>query len=308
MLARMHLGARWGGWLGNSALSKLDLRKPARAALVLVATLLIAQAAVAQSAPASARQLGDALRMDETLSIMQREAVQTAAEIAPDLFGGAAPAPWAAAVTALYDPATARAQFDAALDTALARADAEQVVQAQDYLTAPTGQLILTLEITAREALLSADVEAAAKDTWAQMQADPLPASAQRVDLIRQIVAANDLIEVNVMAALNGNLAFYKGLAEAGLMEGMTSDDMLAEVWASEAEVRSDIEDWLYPYLALAYAPLSDQDLRSYIAFSNAPAGQMLNAALFAAFDALGAVQSQGMGLAAGQLMTGQDI
>lgn len=266
-----------------------------------------ATGAGAQAAP-SAREIGDVLRMDDTLAIIQREVVQTASEMAPDLFGGAAPAPWTAAVTALYDPAAARAQFDRDLASALARADAALLAEVQAFFANPTGQLILNLELSAREALLAPDVEAAAAQTWDDMQDDPLPATAQRVDLIRQIVAVNDLVETNVMAALNGNLAFFQGLAEAGMLDEMSGDDMLAEVWGQEAEVRSDIEEWLYPYLALAYAPLSDDDLRSYIAFSNGPAGQMLNTALFAAFDSLGIVQSRGMGLAAGRLMTGQDI
>ena len=34
-----------------------------------------------------------------------------------------------------------------------------------------------------------------------------------------------------------------------------------------------DTAEWLYPFLMLAYQPLSDQDLDQYIAFSEHPGG-----------------------------------
>jgi hypothetical protein len=89
---------------------------------------------------------------------------------------------------------------------------------------------------------------------------------------------------------------------------GLSQSDMLAEVWAQEGDLRRETEDWLYPFLNLAYQPLSIADLDAYIAFSNSAAGRAINAALFVAFDVLGKDQSRGMGLAAGKLMAGQDI
>lgn len=258
--------------------------------------------------PTSARALGDLLRMDETLVILQREAVQKSNDFAPDLFGGSVPADWEPAITELFDPAAARAQFDVALAEAMEATDPADFAAAYDFFSAPLGQRLLELELSAREAILNPDVEAAAKQSWADHLADPLPASAQRVRIIQDIVDGFDQINANVSAALNGNLAFYEGLAQAGLVEGMTSEDILGEVMAQEGEVRAEIEDWLYPYLALAYASLSDDEMRDYIAFAVTRAGQALNAAMFRAFDALGAVQSRGMGLAAGRLMMGQDI
>jgi hypothetical protein len=62
------------------------------------------------------------------------------------------------------------------------------------------------------------------------------------------------------------------------------------------------------PYLAMAYQPLSDADLEAYIAFSRTPEGQVLNRALFAAFDALFNALSRDLGLAAARLMAGQDL
>jgi hypothetical protein len=83
---------------------------------------------------------------------------------------------------------------------------------------------------------------------------------------------------------------------------------MLSEVWAQEAQVRSDAEDWVYPFLALAHEPLSDDDLNAYIAYSETESGQILNGAMFAAFDVVFTGISEQLGAAAARLIMGQDI
>lgn len=276
---------------------------------ILGLCFVLAGPSAAQTSPELVRSLGDAVKMDQTLAIMQREALQNADEIAEDLFGGAAPSGWTNVITELFDPAGARAQFDTGLTLATANADAGQLANAAAFYASPLGIRLLQLEISAREAMLDGEVETAAKQAWTDLLADPLPASAQRADLIEGAVAASDLIESNVSSALNGNLAFLQGLAEAGgYAAEMTADDMLREVYAQEDTVRADTAEWLYPFLALAYAPLTDAELQAYIDFAQSAAGQALNSALFLAFDGLGTVQSRGMGLAAGRLMSGQDI
>lgn len=271
--------------------------------------LALALPSAAQASTDLIRAVGDALQMDKTLSIMQREALLNAAEAAPDLFGGTTPPAWTEAVQSLFDPATSRAAFDAGLAPALASTNADDLAQAVAFYQADFGQRLLDLELSAREALLDKEIEAAAQQSWADLVDDPMPASATRAALIRDIITAGDLIEANVSSALNGNLAFFQGLAEAGgFAAEMTEADMLAEVRNQEAGIRSETEAWLYPYLAMAYAPLSDDDLRAYVDFVKSPAGQALNNVLFLAFDQMSTAQSRGMGLAAGRLMAGQDI
>ena len=65
---------------------------------------------------------------------------------------------------------------------------------------------------------------------------------------------------------------------------------------------------WLLTFLGLAYQPLSDADLDAYIAFSETPAGQVLNRAQFAAFDALFAEVSHRLGVAAAGHLAGEDL
>ena len=270
----------------------------------------LGQTGAGQTGPATPndmRLLGDALQMDTTLGIMQKEALSNAMEIAPALFGAGDHSQWRADILDLFDPQKARAMFDTGLtSSALTSAQVAQVVA---FFQSPLGVQIITLENQARTQLLDAATELAAQDSWQALQNSPLPAQAVRVQTLRNIVEVNDLITANVAAALNGNLAFYQGLAQAGALGGMSLDDMLADVMAQENELRSDTENWLYPFLAMAYTPLSAQDLQTYLNFTQTPAAKALNSALFAAFDALGTAQSRAMGLAAGQgMMAGQDI
>jgi hypothetical protein len=126
---------------------------------------------------------------------------------------------------------------------------------------------------------------------------------------LQHFARTNDLIEFNVAGALNANLAFYRGLSQGGAFEErLTEDQMLADVWAQEAEIRGETADWLFPYLALSYKSLSDADLASYQAFAETAAGKKLNAAVFAAFDVVFTRISLDLGRAAARRIQGEDI
>jgi hypothetical protein len=60
---------------------------------------------------------------------------------------------------------------------------------------------------------------------------------------------------MNVAGALSGNLAFMTGMNETGIYGVMLpQDEMMAQVWGQEDQIRSDTESWLHAYLGLAYA------------------------------------------------------
>ena len=114
---------------------------------------------------------------------------------------------------------------------------------------------------------------------------------------------------MNVAGALSGNLAFLTGLDEAGVNgTRLPQDELLSQVWGQEAQIRDDTQVWLQSYLGLAYDPLTEAELETYIAFWESPAGQRLNAALFLAFDAVFSGVSHDLGRAAGAAMLSQEI
>ncbi len=128
-----------------------------------------------------------------------------------------------------------------------------------------------------------------------------------RIALLEAYVEANDLVEYNVAGALTANLRFYRGLAEGGMLD-MSEEEMLAQVWEQEEEIRADTAEWLMSYLMMAYAGLSDADIEAYIALSKTPAGQALNRGLFAGFDGMYADLSYALGLAVAQQAQGEEL
>lgn len=249
-------------------------------------------------------RLSTIMQMGEVMEVMRQEGLDYGKTLEADLFPGRGGARWLAIVADIYDPVQMRAGFDTALTRELAGAETE-LAAIEAFFGSDEGQRILRLEIEARRALLDQSIEDAAKVRWETLQSK----GTTRVDQLRRFAEANDLIESNVMGALNANLGFYRGLATGGsFAKDMTEADMLRDVWNQEATIRSETEDWLFPYLSLAYDPLSDADLEAYTAFSETPPGQRMNAALFAAFDHVFTKISFDLGAAAATQMQGDDI
>ena len=274
------------------------------------------QAEPAQTEPAQAGQeapvadaariaaLADTMKMDDIIGVMREEGLEYGRTLSEEMFPEKGGPQWEAGVALIYDAATMRSRFDAALAEGLAGAGPE-LEAIEGFFGSPQGQSILQLEIEARRALLDSDLEDAAKLAWAELSAE----GGARVDQLTRFAEVNDLIESNVMGAMNANLAFYRGLSESGAFpQEMTEDQMLSDVWGQEPDVRAETTDWLFPFLSLAYQPLSDEDLDAYIAFSETPAGQKMNAALFAAYDVVFTRISYDLGRAAASQMQGEDI
>ncbi len=250
-------------------------------------------------------QLITTMQIDGILSVMRNEGVEYSETLEAEMFPGKGGSTWSAAVERIYDAAAMRSRVETALIAELGAADPATLEVMEAFFGSDRGQRILTLEIEARRALLDQDTEDAAKANFEEL----LAAEDPRLAVIRKFADANDLIEMNVSGALNANLAFFKGMAEnGGFDEGMTEDQMLQNVWSQEPAIRDETETWLFPYLALAYMPLSDDDMAAYLAFSELAEGKALNAAMFVAFDVLFSDISASLGRAAAKQMHGEDI
>ncbi|MGI9393227.1 MAG: DUF2059 domain-containing protein [Boseongicola sp.] len=270
------------------------------AKVVIPLTLVVA----AVSMPASAATdveidaLYEMIGTPQLIEIMRVEGLDQAEELHATMFPGRGG--WDAIASSIYDTDRMAATFRTEFDAALATSDVETLLE---FFASDLGKRIIGLELSAREALLEEDVEKAAQDAF-----DALPNDdPERAALLEKFVLTNDLIELNVMGALNASLAFYTGLADGGGFD-MTENEMLREVWNQEPDVRADTESWIYSYAALAYQPLLDSDLEKYNELSRTPAGRDLNRALFAGFDAAFNEISFSLGLAASQFVQGDDL
>ena len=268
--------------------------------IVLPLALVVTAAAepVAAATEAEIDVLYAAIGTPQLIDIMRVEGLEQADELQTTMFPGRGG--WDAIASSIYDTDRMSAKFRTKFDASLATSDIEPLLA---FFASDLGKRIIGLELSAREALLDEDVEEAAQEAFAALS-DENP---ERAALLEEFVSTNDLIELNVMGALNASLAFYTGLTDGGGFE-MSEDEMLREVWSQEPDVRADTEIWLYSYAAMAYQPLPDDDLEAYTALSDTLAGQELNRALFAGFDAVFNEISFSLGRAASQFVQGDDI
>lgn len=251
-----------------------------------------------------AAALQAALKLPEVFSVMSEEGLDYGRQLEEDMFPGSGGRQWQEAVAGIYSTERMLEDFGAAFEAELSQGDTDTAAML-DFFSSDLGQRVTTLEVSARRALLDEAVEDASRLKLEEMQAEDDP----RLDLIAEFVTINDLVEANVTGGLNANYAFYLGLADAdALGRDMSEDEVIAEVWGQEEDIRAETDLWIHSYLAMAYAPLTDAELEEYIAFSQTEAGKDLNRALFAGFDVLFVDVSRQLGRAAGAVLAGQDL
>ncbi|SIT78059.1 hypothetical protein SAMN05421665_0700 [Yoonia rosea] len=247
-------------------------------------------------------QLFDALGMPQLIEIMREEGLAYGETLATDMLPGGRSAEWSMAVSAIYDVEMMTEEVRGVLGEALEGDDVDAMLA---FFTSEQGVRIVGLEISARRALLDDAVEEASKENAAIAMMDETP----RFQMVQDFIDANDLIEANVIGALNSNYAFYTGLIDGGAMPaGITLETALQDVWAQEPMVRADTIEWLFSFLLMAYQPLSDEELEAYLAFSRSDAGQDMTNALFEAFNGMFDDISRALGLASSRFMLTQEL
>lgn len=256
----------------------------------------------ANAASEDVTALFEAMNMPEMIAIMREEGLEYGAQIAEDLFPDRISATWPDTVAGIYDYDTMRGGLETQFGAALGDTDIDTLIA---FFETDTGQSVVELEVAARRALMDEDLEEASKEAAAAAIAAETP----RFGLVEAFVDANDLVETNVVGAMNANYAFYLGLLDGGAFpQELTEEQILTDVWNQEPEIRKNTYEWIYSYLLLAYQPLSDEELQTYIDFSSSSEGQALNTALFVAFDEMFEGISRALGLASSEFMSGQDL
>ncbi|SMY07326.1 DUF2059 domain-containing protein [Flavimaricola marinus] len=279
------------------------LAAPILSTMMLATSLWAQDAEVAGPADMeSVDALFHALSLPEMIEVMALEGKEYGTQIAEDLIPGGVSPEWTRMVASIYDTDRMEAQVQVAFQEALTGVDVDPILA---FFEAEPGKTVVQLEVSARRALLDDAVEEASKEMAAIAAAD----ETERFRLIDQYISINDLVETNVVGALNSNYAFYTGLAMGGAFpQSLTEEQILADVWSQEPQIRQNTSEWIYSFLLMAYQPLSDTDLEAYIAFSETEAGGALNRAVFAAFDEMFEEISRALGVTAGTMMITQDL
>jgi hypothetical protein len=272
-------------------------------AIALICVLLFPTAAAAQVGRGSDAIL-TALQTESLLRILQDEAVDAGSQIAETMMPGRAAQGWADTVGRINSPDRTGPILSDRFAESLEGRYSAMILH---YLEAPLGQQIVGLELDARKALRDPETQQAVLVHYADMRAARDP----RIDLLEDFIRVNNLIDGNVVGALNANAAFLKGLsAGAGGAGGVPASEaeILTQVWQQEPQLRAETEDWVRAYVVLAYQPLSDAEMADYVDFCRSPAGQAMNTALFDAFDALFVSTSFETGEALGRWMNSEDL
>ncbi|GHE95197.1 hypothetical protein GCM10016455_14710 [Aliiroseovarius zhejiangensis] len=242
------------------------------------------------------------LRLNDLLDIMQVEGATMALESDVDLLGHPGGTAWERRVQAIYDIDRLKADAESAMEAALDPAHLEAL---NSFYASENMQRVVELEISARRAFLEPEVEDRARTAWLSGRA-----LTPHEDAILRFVEVNDLVERNVMGALNSNYAFLRAMTDAHPVaaEKLTEQEILFEVWSQETEIRRDTSEWLFAFLSTAYGPVSQKVLDDYVSFSATPAGHALNHAMFEALDQIYIRLSSDLGRAVGEFGAQQDL
>ncbi len=244
--------------------------------------------------------LVDVLKIAQAAQILRDEGLQHAAALDAEMLGGSGGAGWQVQVEAIYDPARMTETVRRAMEEAL---DGEMLEQTIDFFAHQPGAKIIVLENAARAAISDKRVEEAARGHYAGLEDTDDP----RLARITELIMGGDMIGRNVTSAMNANVQFLRGLAD-GDASSMTEEEILTDVAGEMEEITEDTIGWLYGYMLMAYSPLSDDELQTYIAFSASPPGQALNRALFDGFGKAYEDISYALGRAVALNMTAEEL
>lgn len=271
-----------------------------RPAAFLPALLIWLFSAITALADARLTVLTDVLKLREATQILSFEGQAYAEELNQDMLGGEGGPGWQQQVSAIYDPERMAEAVRRALGRALDGTQREAVIE---FYGSELGQRIVTLENSARQAMVEEDVEAAARASYAALQGTEDARLAQ----VEAYIASGDMISRNVTSAMNANLFFMRGLSDGAALE-MTEEEMLEDVQGDMEETEEDTSAWLHAFLLLAYHPLSDREMEIYLNFARTDAGSALNAALFEGFGEAYEDISYALGRALALNMTAEEL
>ncbi|MDJ0857610.1 MAG: DUF2059 domain-containing protein [Dinoroseobacter sp.] len=268
---------------------------------ILAAAIGLTAAATADATPRAEAVLSS-LGADRMIELMRIEGLEYGAELSEDMFPGRGGARWDAMVSDIYD---ADRMMETFVDGFVENFDEEFYAPVEDFYASEIGKEVVALELATREAFLEDGVEDAAKEAISEFEESRPETFGQ----IAEFIELNNLIDENVIGALNANYAFMTGLSDGGgFPTELTQNQILGDVWAQEAEIRQNSTEWLYAYLLMAYSSLPSEQMEEYLELSRSQAGQALTRSLFEGFDDMFIEISRELGLAASQFMAGQEL
>lgn len=241
----------------------------------------------------------DRLRIAELVEIMRTEGYDYSETLNSEMLNGQGGSVWSAQINQIYN----RERMIEVVRGTLSKLPDAQLRQVNQFYGSSLGQRVVELELAGRHAMSQNELKEIAQEAYlSDFENDP-----ESLEYIHKINQIADMIERNVTAALTANYRFYSGLVDGGALS-LSEDEMLAEAWKQENEIRHDTKDWLMGYLILSYSSLEDDEKHALIEFMGSSAGKALNAAIFEGFSKMYADISYTLGAAVALNMIGSDL
>lgn len=237
-----------------------------------------------------------AMRLDLLATVLAAEIAAAGDPLRP-LPPGVRDPRWQAIAARVASPQRILAGLRAGVAEGLAALDQQAqraaVAEALSFWEAPLGRRVMLLELAAREAMIAPGFEAAARADFAGAAARNHP----RAEQVRALVAAGDLVEPAVAAALNMSVALLEGVAQ-GERRPVDRETLLRRAWAQEPAIRADQSGWIEALLHVATGPLSDAEMALLVRAAGRPGHHRLNAILQQAAAGVFAGIARDLGLA----------
>lgn len=220
----------------------------------------------------------EALRLDLLARVLAAEIAAAGDPLRP-LSPGVRDPRWQAIAARIAPPQRILAGLRAGVAEGLAAlhqpAQRAAVAEALSFWETPLGRRVVLLELAAREAMIAPGFEASARADFAGAAARNHPRAGQ----VQALVAAGDLVEPAVAAALNMAVALLEGVAQAE-RRPVDPEALLRRVWAQEPAIRADQSGWIEALLHVATGPLSDAEMALLVRAAGQPGHHRLNAVL----------------------------
>ena len=231
-------------------------------------------------------RLYDALHLQKIVKILHDEGIEDALESGKNYLGADYDAAsFEKAVNKIYSYEMMDNFMRKGLVKALPRTKAEAALR---FFSKGVGAQAALLETSARSAISHEEVEFAA----IQSAKEAKRRNTVRYSLLEKNIKDLELVELNMTGAFSAQYAFLSNLSALDDMP-INNDAIVALLLEKKEEMRQDIVDWLMGFTHMAYTPLSDEELKTYLSFLSSADGKVLNKTLFYIFNDL-SVQTSG--------------
>ncbi|MDG1738208.1 MAG: hypothetical protein P8L68_18095 [Paracoccaceae bacterium] len=218
------------------------------------------------------------VRLDEMIEVVRAEGLSDNQNIPMEFFGSSFGGAWTDTLDEIFDETVLSSQIEEEFLSSFGDAPRDEILE---FLESDAWQIAVGYELKGRVAMLDPKVEAAAIETYWQT----FEKNNRRMQDLTALIEAGDLINTNVVGAMNSMYEFNLGIVSEGFDLGMSEEDILVQIWSEEDNLRYEISEWIYSFLLLAYDPLDTDLLQAQIAFFETPEGKRFNRALIESFD-----------------------